>query len=637
MSECGLVQLNKTAPPDSMYKTIEYGYKSSISNTMRNHLRLYNEEFALKSLSKDSVLDIGSNDATFLKYYSDNIKRIGVDPTGEQFKDCYSNTNIGLIPDYFTDKVFKERYGDIKCDVVSSICMFYDLPDPVEFAKHVNSILKDDGIWTCEQSYLLTMLKTNSLDTICHEHLEYYCLTPVKKIADIAGLKIIDIKFNSSNGGSFRIYFCKKTCDKYEECTELINQVLMEEDNYNVRDISTYKNFVNSCNSELKKLTDFIKIINDNNQSAYIYGASTKGNCVLQHCNITEDLVKYAVERNPEKIGRSTITGIEIISEERMRKNPPEFLIVLPWHFKKEIIKREEEYLNNGGQLIFYFPTFEIVSNKPKTLITGCDGFIGSYIKKEFLNHNLYGIAKTRKTDETKIVKNIFDMNNNNFNDLRHFIEIVNPDNVIHLASIASSTQAFTNPFETLQNNGMLCAKLCEIIADLSNKQEKSIRLFNASSSEIYKGHGTYNVEENETSLNNTNHLHPYSIAKIMSNQIIQFYRNEYGLNFSNGVIFTTQSNKKSSKFLLNKMSNHIKEWNSNEKNVLHIGPIESYRNIIHPSDVSTAIKTILEQDEGSDYLICNYTSNKISDLVKILYKNANIELVKGEIDNNNN
>lgn len=365
---CGLVQMAETTPPDDMYKTNNYGYLSSISNTMRTHLMLYHEEVLtkIKINQGDIVLDIGSNDATFLHYYNDDIRRIGIDPTGNQFKQYYHD--LELIPDYFTlNNVIQNIGTNNKCKIITSICMFYDLPDPVQFAKDIYELLDEDGIWTCEQSYLLDMLKTNSMDTICHEHLEYYALTQIVDIAKRANLKIIDVKFNSSNGGSFRIYLAKKDCLRFDECSQLITEILEEEHNYKIKDKETYINFMKSCNIELKKLTDFIHVINDNGQNAYIYGASTKGNCILQYCNITENDVKYAVERNPAKIGLSTSTGIEIISEEIMRENPPEYLIILPWHFKNEIIKREQKYLDEGGQLIFYFPTFEIISGNKDT------------------------------------------------------------------------------------------------------------------------------------------------------------------------------------------------------------------------------------------------------------------------------
>ena len=633
-SNCGLIQLEETVDSDSMYKNGNYGYKSSISNTMRNHLKKYNEEISNKvNLKKgDTVLDIGSNDATFLKYYRNDLNKIGVDPSGEQFRDQYNN--IHLLPDYFTKESFNKKFGNIKCKIITSICCFYDLPNPVKFAKDINALLDENGIWSCEQSYLLTMLKTNSLDTICHEHLEYYALTQVKDIADRADLKIIDIKFNSSNGGSFRIYFSKRSSKLHEEATDLLNKILNEEKIYKIKDVSTYKDFTKRCDFELKKMTDFIEIINQNNRTIQVYGASTKGNCILQYCNIGPDQIKYAVERNPKKVGLCTNTGIEIIIEEDMRRKPPDFLMVLPWHFKDEIIQREAEYLNNGGQLIFYFPTFEIISKKPKTLITGCDGFISSYIKENFTEeNNLYGITRSNNTNEIEkeIIKSFFDLND--YDKLEYFVKMVNPDNIIHLAGISSSIEAFNNPTKSLQNNGMITAKLCEIIYKNNNK----IRFFNASSSEIYKGHVNYFVKDNNNkSINNTLHIHPYSIAKIMGQNIVQFYRTNYNLHFSNGIIFTTQSEKKSENFLLNKIAHYIRKWKKNKNiNPLVLGDLSSYRNIIHPKDVIRAIKYILKHNCGDDYSICSYNSYSIYSLVEKLFIKAGIQVVKDDKTNN--
>ena len=617
-NKCGLVQLKETTQADTMYKSGGYGYKSSISNTMRTHLKNYNDEILEKVNISDNdvVVDIGSNDATFLHYYDKKLRRIGVDPTGVQFKEYYDD--LELLPDYFNKENFITTFGDIKCKIITSICMFYDLPQPVQFAKDIYDLLDDDGIWTCEQSYLLRMLETNSIDTICHEHLEYYCLSQIKYIADQAKLKIIDVKFNESNGGSFRIYFAKNDCKKYEECSKLIFNIIGNEKRFDIKNPEMYKNFMKNCNKELNKLTEFIDVINKSNKTVYIYGASTKGNCVLQYCNITEDKVKYAVERNPEKIGKCTNTGIEIISEETMRKNPPDFLIVLPWHFKDEIIKREKKYLDNGGQLIFYFPTFEIVSNLPKILITGCDGFLGRYMKEEFYGESLYGITRNKNNIVDNIIK--FNTDMTDYKKLEFIIQLVNPNKIIHLAGTSSSIDAFENPIQSLQNNGMIVSYLCEII--LQNNKE--IKLFNASSSEIYKGHVNYIVEDTEESIQNTKHLHPYSIGKIMGQQIVQFYRKTHNLKASNGILFTIQSSKKSTKFLLNKLHKHIK---TDRDKMITIGQLDSFRNILHPFDVCTAIRLILDQDESDDFIIANNKNHYMYDVVKLLYEKHDIHL----------
>ena len=555
-----------------------------------------------------------------LQYYDKNLKRIGVDPTGKQFKQFYGD--VELIPTYFTYKNFTDIYGKLRPKVISSISMFYDLPDPVQFAKDIHNILDDDGIWTCEQSYIITMLRRNSVDTICHEHLEYYSLTAIKYIVDLAKFKIIDIKFNECNGGSFRVYFAKNNSKLYEENTELIAKILEDEKNYNITNPDLYQNFLKNCDNEVCKLNKFIDTVNNNTQKIYIYGASTKGNCLLQYSKIDETKIKCAVERNLSKVGKMTSTGIGIISEETMRTNPPEYLLVLPWHFREEIIKREDDYLENGGQLVFPFPNFEIYSKKKKVLITGCDGMISRYVIDEYKTHtNLYGFGHTNKNkneDEPySITKFYFDIKNKD--ELEVNLNIVKPDIIIHLAGVSSSIEAFKNPINALELNGMSVAYICDIIY----KNKWTTKLFNASSSEIFKGHIKYDVKEND---HNMYHCHPYSIAKIMGHSIIEFYRDTYHLPFSNGILFTVESKHKVGDFLLKKITNHSNKWKKDYVPI-KLGLLDSYRNIIHATDVAKAIKLILEQPNGETYIISGNESTKILDLVLKIYKLNNIDI----------
>jgi len=326
---------------------------------MINHLKSYHHEILNKITlsSGDAILDIGSNDATFLSFFDSSIIRVGCDPTAKQFAEYYKD--IHYVPTYFSTHALEHL--NLKYKVVSSISMFYDLPDPVQFAKDVNNVLTDDGIWTLEQSYILSMLETNSIDTICHEHIEYYALKQLLYIMNCANLKIIDIKRNECNGGSFRLYVAKKE-SAYPECHELIRSYIDNETHCGLDNLLTYYNFVARCDRELNILKEFLIQNNSEGKKTYIYGASTKGNCLLQYANITPDIIPYAVERNLQKVGCMTSTGIEIISEETMRKNPPQFLLVLPWHFKSDIIVREKAFLQNGGSLVFPLPMFEIVS-----------------------------------------------------------------------------------------------------------------------------------------------------------------------------------------------------------------------------------------------------------------------------------
>ena len=360
--KCSLVQLKYTIKQMDMYE-YDYGYKSSISNTMREHLKLYNSEVQkiVKLTKNDWVLDIGSNDGTFLDYYPE-CNKLGCDPTGKQFADYYLYKN--LVPTYFSFENIRSKFPLEKFKIITSIAMFYDLPDPVQFVKDVCKLLTDDGIWSFEQSYALYMVNKNSLDTICHEHLEYYNIKNILDILKKSNMKCIDVSFNESNGGSMRFVVAKKE-SIYEEI-DLTDFLEKEKHLYNPK---TYHEWFENCSKEIAKTVDFIYKIKNNGEKIYVYGASTKGNTLLQFANIDSYDIDYAVERNPDKFNRFTPgTNIPIIMEEEMHKDPPKYMLVLPWHFKDEIVKRESEYLNDGGTLIFPLPEFTLITKKNEFL-----------------------------------------------------------------------------------------------------------------------------------------------------------------------------------------------------------------------------------------------------------------------------
>jgi GDPmannose 4,6-dehydratase len=340
----------------------------------------------------------------------------------------------------------------------------------------------------------------------------------------------------------------------------------------------------------------------------------------VQFANIGESLVPYAVERNLNKVGKMTNTGVPIISEETMRQNPPKYLLVLPWHFRDEIIKREDEYLESGGQLIFPFPHMEIYSKKKKVLITGNNGFIGTELTSQLMGeYSLYGINRTFSTRHNVTG---FQADINDGFTMNSIYEIVKPDIIIHLAGISSSQYAKSHSLETLITNGMSTAVICDIIERHGLKP----RLINASSSEIYKGHGTYTVKENDTHMN---HLHPYSIAKTLGHNVVKMYR-ESGQNVSNAVIFTTESKNKGNQFLLNKVAEHAAKWKGSKESI-RLGNLDSSRDILHVSDVANALVHIIKADVSDDYLVCSNKNTGIENLVKDVYGNFGIMLEKNE------
>jgi hypothetical protein len=357
-----LLQLRHSYDSNEMYGQ-NYGYRSGLNQSMVNHLTekvRYLERMAnLKP--GDRVVDIGSNDATTLKAYSTSgIKRIGIDPTGNKFAQYYTD-DIKLIPDFFSASAYRSVESQ-PARIVTSIAMFYDLDAPVEFARQIESILADDGIWHFEQSYMPSMLRMNSYDTICHEHLEYYSLGVVKNILEKAGLKIVDVVMNSINGGSFAVTAAKSANRGIGQNLAVIDWLLEQEHRMGLNTPRPYRDFEERVFRHRDDLTRLIRALNADGKKILGYGASTKGNVVLQFCGLTNKDIPAIAEVNSEKFGCFTPgTHIPIISEQEARAMKPDYFFVLPWHFKDGILRREKEYLTNGGKMIFPFPEIEIV------------------------------------------------------------------------------------------------------------------------------------------------------------------------------------------------------------------------------------------------------------------------------------
>jgi hypothetical protein len=360
--QCGLLQLSVSYDLKEMYGD-NYGYRSGLNRSMVKHLskkiNLLENNISLNH--GDVVLDIGSNDATSLKAYkTPNIQRVGVDPTGLKFKDYYTD-DIQLLPDFFSAEIYKKSISK-NAKLITTIAMFYDLESPVDFAKDIESILADDGVWHFEQSYMPSMLRMNSYDTICHEHLEFYSLSVIKYILEEVGLKIIDIVVNSVNGGSFAVTACKKNNCTLPVNNTIIDWMLTQEIRMGLDKLDTYKNFEERVFHHRSDLTRLVRGLVKDGKNILGYGASTKGNVLLQFCKFTDKDIIAIADVNPDKYGSYTPgTGIPIVSEDDAKILMPDYYLVLPWHFKDEIIRRESKFLANGGKLIFPLPEIEII------------------------------------------------------------------------------------------------------------------------------------------------------------------------------------------------------------------------------------------------------------------------------------
>jgi NDP-4-keto-2,6-dideoxyhexose 3-C-methyltransferase len=360
---CGLLQLKHSYESSEMYGE-NYGYRSSLNRSMARHLQAKVARILSLTTVKagDLVIDIGSNDSTLLQAYpeSEKLDLVGIDPTGVKFKSYYP-PHIRLIPDFFSEGIVRTHLGEKKAKIITSIAMFYDLEQPLEFMNDVCNVLADDGIWVFEQSYMPTMLQAISYDTICHEHLEYYAFKQIHWMANSVGLKVIDVEFNNINGGSFSIVVAKQG-SHYSENTALIATILSQEASLGLDALPTFESFKHSVFEHKNQLLDTLRQIKAEGKLVLGYGASTKGNVILQFCGITKDDLPAIAEVNQEKFGCFTPgTHIPIISEEEARAMNPDYFLVLPWHFRDNIIEREQAYLQQGGKLLFPLPQIDIV------------------------------------------------------------------------------------------------------------------------------------------------------------------------------------------------------------------------------------------------------------------------------------
>jgi hypothetical protein len=339
-----------------------YGYRSGLNKSMVEHLRAKAAQLQrIRPLQAgDVVLDIGSNDGTSLGFYPADATRAGFDPSAEKFRNFYP-PGARLVVDFFSAKTFQRQFGAKKAKIISSIAMFYDLSSPPAFVEQICDVLAPNGIWHMEQSYLPLMLKVNAYDTICHEHLEYYALKQIKWLTDEFGLKILDVQLNDINGGSFAVTVAHKK-SAFSEATATVEGLLREENELGLDGSAVFEQFKQRVNKHRDELPARLAEIQRGGKLALGYGASTKGNVILQFCHITPKLLPAILEVNADKFGCYTPgTKIPIISETEGHARNPDFLIVMPWHFKATVLQREAAYLKRGGKLLFPLPEIHTV------------------------------------------------------------------------------------------------------------------------------------------------------------------------------------------------------------------------------------------------------------------------------------
>ncbi len=359
-NSCGTLQLSHSFRMSKMYE--QYPFTSSTNSSMPKILKdVLDSALKYVDLKKeDLVLDIGGNDGTLLSYLKDtNCDLLCIDPA-QNVKSIFTSKKFKTVINYFSEKVYKAETKK-KAKIIFSIAMFYHLYDPIGFSKEVEACLAPDGIWVIQMAYLPKMIETNMYDNIVHEHVGYYAIDNMRFIMEKVGLEIFDVSLNDVYGGSFRLFIKKKGCLKYPKSKGYIRG-LKNEKKTKIYNPITYKKFMKRIEKTRDDLLSLCKKIKSEGKSIWIYGASTKGNTILQYCGINKKLIDAAADANPFKYGKYIIgSNIPIKKEEEMHKAKPDYLLALPYSFVDAFIKRESNLINSGTKFIIPLPKVKII------------------------------------------------------------------------------------------------------------------------------------------------------------------------------------------------------------------------------------------------------------------------------------
>lgn len=359
---CNLLQLRHTVSQSLLY-TERYGYRSGINKTMRNELKevvrkSMKKILVLETNKKTIVVDIGANDGTLLSNYPSSLTRVAIEPIKKFAERAKKHADV-VINNFFDFKLYEDKMNTKKAKIITAISCFYDMEQPNDFLSGVKQMLHKDGIFVIQQNYLVGMLKQNAFDNIVHEHLEYYSLLSLENLLRRHDMEVFDVELSDINGGSFRTFIShvgEKRISRRVTALRTLEKKLM------LHKKKIYVEFAQRVKKNKKNLGKLVTNLIKENKTVYIYGASTRGNTLLQYFKFDNKQIKAAVERNSEKWGKViSSVGIPIISEEQAREEKPDYMLVLPWFFKEEFLKREKSYLDAGGHFIFPLPTLEVI------------------------------------------------------------------------------------------------------------------------------------------------------------------------------------------------------------------------------------------------------------------------------------
>jgi len=363
-TKCLLVQLEQFESPDAIFND-EYAYFSSFSDSWLKHAKEYAIEMVNRFGFDQSsfVVEIASNDGYLLQYFVEKkIPVLGVEPSAN-VAEAARKKGVDTLVRFFGMDTAKELVAKgRRADLLLGNNVLAHVPDLNDFVAGMKILLKPDGVITMEFPHLLRLMRENQFDTIYHEHFSYFSFLTVEKVFARHGLALFDVQQLSTHGGSLRI-FAKHSGDRSKDVTGAVNALLGEEREAGLDKLMTYDVFAEKVRMTKRKFLQFLVQAKENGKSIVAYGAPAKGNTLLNYCGVRTDFIDYTVDRSPHKQGMFLPgTHIPIYAPKRIFETKPDYLLVLPWNLKEEIVQQMSEIRSWGGQFVVPIPEVTVIT-----------------------------------------------------------------------------------------------------------------------------------------------------------------------------------------------------------------------------------------------------------------------------------
>ena len=362
-AECFLVQLESIAKPEDIFS--DYAYFSSYSDSWLDHAQVYTDcaikRFGLND--KSWVVEIASNDGYLLQFFvAKGIPVLGIEPAANVAQAAVQK-GIPTVVRFFGEDTARELASQGKqADLIIGNNVLAHVPDVNGFVRGMKLLLNKTGVITLEVPHLMRLMQENQFDTIYHEHLSYLSLLAIRKLFNRRGLKVFDVDELTTHGGSLRIYAGHED-DSLKTVGERVKEVLSREKKAGLSNLERYLVFGEQVKETKRRFLEFLTAAKREKKSVVGYGAPAKGNTLLNYCGVSTDLIQYTVDRSAYKQGHFLPgTHIPIYSPERIRHTMPDYLLILPWNLKEEVMAQMQHIRDWGGKFVVPIPTVQVYS-----------------------------------------------------------------------------------------------------------------------------------------------------------------------------------------------------------------------------------------------------------------------------------